>query len=241
MHRFVAERTGPDTARLPEGEARHALTVLRLSAGDQVQLILEETLFSAVITSVSDGVQARLVSALPSPEPSVRVTLLQGLPKADKMDWIVQKCTEAGVFSIVPVQMPRCVAKTDAKDGARKAERWRRIALEAAKQSGRTHVPDVSAPLSAAQAAVSLPRDALKLVPWEEEKAVPLSRALMEHPDSRNICLIIGPEGGMGEDEIAAWKNMGALPVTLGPRIFRTETAALAAVLLTLNAFHEYD
>ena len=100
MHRFFAERIDTDTARLLPQEARHALTVLRLTAGEHVQLILEDQLFDAVLADTAPEVTARLEMALPSPEPRVRVTLYQGLPKADKVDWLVQKCTEAGVSAV---------------------------------------------------------------------------------------------------------------------------------------------
>ena len=217
------------------------MTVLRLKEGDAVQIILEENLYSAEIVSVQDGVWAELSGVLPSPEPSVRVTLVQGLPKADKMDWIVQKCTEAGVYAVIPAQMPRCVVRLQGRDGEKKAERWRRIAAEAAKQSGRTHVPEVSAPAPLESALGSLPPDALLLVPWEEERSFPLRRAAAEHPEAKDIYVVIGPEGGMGEEEIAFLKSRGAVPVTMGPRIFRTETAAAAAVILTLSVSGAYD
>ena len=241
LHRFFAERTRENAARLLPEEARHALTVLRLREGDTVQVILEESLFDARILSIQDGVTAKLLSALPNPEPSVRVWLVQGLPKADKMDWIVQKCTEAGVYAVAPAEMPRCVVRLSGKDGAKKAERWQRIAAEAAKQSGRAHVPEVFAPGSLENALDRAPQGALLLVPWEEERSLPLRKAVAEHPEAKDIILVIGPEGGMGEEEIAFLKARGALPVTMGPRIFRTETAAVAAVILTLSNIGAYD
>ena len=240
MHRFFARRTDDGQVRLLPQEARHALTVLRLKAGNEIQVILEETIWQARILSDREEVTVELRDALPSPEPAVRVTLLQGLPKADKMDWIVQKCTEAGVYAIYPVEMPRCVVRFSGKDGEKKAERWQRIALEAAKQSGRAHVPQIAPPLPAEKALSRISPDALLLVPWEEEKALTLKQAVSSHPESREICLIIGPEGGMGAEEVAVFKARGAIPVTMGPRIFRTETAALAAVLLTLNESGAY-
>ena len=241
LHRFFAERTGENCVRLLPEEARHALTVLRLKEGDAVQIILEERLYDAEILSVQDGVTAELKGALPDPEPAVRVTLVQGLPKADKMDWIVQKCTEAGVYAVMPAEMPRCVVRLSGKDGVKKAERWQKIAAEAAKQSGRARVPAVSAPAALAKVLSALPENALLLVPWEEEKAFPLRQAVAEHADAKDICLVIGPEGGMGEEEIAFLKSKGAVPVTMGPRIFRTETAAVAAVILTLSVRGAYD
>ena len=241
MHRFFAERAGEDTARLFPEEARHALTVLRLEAGAAVQVILDGALYEATLLPGKEETLARLGQALPSPEPSVRVTLFQGLPKADKMDWIVQKCTEAGVHAVVPVLMERSVSRPSGKDGAKKAERWRRIAAEAAKQSGRAWVPPVSEPAAPGKVKSLIPPDSLFLIPWEEENALPLRRAVAQAGQQRDICLLIGPEGGISGDEIAYFRSLGGVPVTMGPRIFRTETAALAACVLALSVSGAYD
>ena len=143
MHRFFAERIDSDTARLLPQEARHALTVLRLKPGENIQLILEDQLFHAVLAAVEPEVTAKLGDPLPSPEPGTRVTVYQGLPKADKVDWLAQKCTEAGVYAVRVMKMTRSVSRLSGKDADKKAERWQRIAQEAAKQSGRAHVPAV--------------------------------------------------------------------------------------------------
>ena len=239
MHRFYAQRLDAETARLLPQEARHALTVLRLKAGDPIQLILEDQLFSAVLNDTSPEVTARLGEALPSPEPAVRVTLYQGLPKADKVDWLAQKCTEAGVYAIRVLEMARSVSRLNAADAARKTERWQRIAQEAAKQSGRAHVPEIEV-VSAKRLPELLAAHDLVLTPWEEARGVSLRQALQSRPDARDIGLIIGPEGGITEDEIEACRAAGAVPVTLGPRIFRTETAGLAALIMTLYERGEY-
>ena len=233
MHRFFAERTTADTARLLPAEARHALTVLRLKPGDQVQLILEDQLFDAVLTETEPETSARITGVLPSPEPDVRVTLYQGLPKADKVDYVVQKGTEAGTYAFRILEMARSVSRLKASDAVRKAERWQRIAEEAAKQSGRAHVPEVKVIDRKALPELLAAHD-LVLVPWEEAKAVSLAQALRARPDARDIALIIGPEGGMTAEEIDVFKAGGAVPVTLGPRIFRTETAGLAAAIMAL-------
>lgn len=233
MHRFFAERVDCDTARLLPQEARHALTVLRLKAGAPIQLILEDQLFDAVLEETSPEVRARVVGTLPSPEPQTRVTLYQGLPKADKVDWLTQKCTEAGVYAIRVLEMARSVSRLEAKDAAKKTERWERIAQEAAKQSGRAHVPSVSV-MSGGTVLPALAGHELVLVPWEDEHAVTLSQAVRSHPDANDIAVIIGPEGGMTAEEVAGYRAAGAVPVTLGPRIFRTETAGLAALIMIL-------
>ena len=234
MHRFFAQRTDENHALLLPEEENHALRVLRLAAGDACQALMEGGVYSARILQTSPRILLQLEESLPSPEPSVRVTLYQGLPKGDKMDYIVQKCTEGGIFRIVPVLFSRCVARWDGKDAEKKAARFQRIAAEAAKQSGRALVPAFSSPLALDQLCAALPRHDLALVPWEEERG----RGIAPHlRGQKDIALIIGPEGGIAPEEIAALTAAGACPVTLGPRIFRTETAGLAALisLLTLT------
>ena len=239
MHRFFAEKVDQDTARLLPQEARHALTVLRLKAGENVQLILEDQLFDAVLIQTEPEVLARLGEALSSPEPGVRVTLYQGLPKADKVDLLTQKCTEAGVYAVRVAEMARSVSRLNGKDGDKKAERWQRIAQEAAKQSGRAHVPEIGI-VSGKLLPELLKAHDLVLVPWEEAHALSLAGALRACPQAQDIAVVIGPEGGMTSEEVEAFKAAGAVPVTLGPRIFRTETAGLAALIMILYERGEY-
>ncbi len=239
MHRFFAVWADAQTARLNGDEARHALTVLRLQKGDNVRVVLDGSLYDAVIADISDGVLVTVGGEQPSPEPGTHITLYQGLPKGDKMDMLTQKCTEAGVWRIVPVQMPRCVVRLDGKDGEKKRERWQRIALEAAKQSGRTHVPEISAPISQKEMLLRLSAHGCVLAPWEDARGLTVPAALSK-TEVDDIAVVIGPEGGMSAEEMEALQGAGALPVTLGPRIFRTETAGLAAVIMALSSRNEY-
>lgn len=232
MHRFFAEPAGDGRAQLPPEEASHALRVLRLTAGDTCQALMDGQVFDAVLEETSPRVLLRLGAAQPSPEPSVRVTLYQGIPKGDKMDYIVQKCTEAGIYRIVPVAFSRCVAKWDWKDAAKKQARFQRIAAEAAKQSGRAWAPPVDLPLSLDGLCRALPGHELALVPWEEQRGRGIRS---QWTDQRDVALVIGPEGGISAEEISALQEAGAIPVTLGKRIFRTETAGLAALISLLT------
>ena len=234
MHRFFAEILSPDRARLFPEEENHALRVLRMQPGDPCQALSDGRVFAAHILEISPRVILSLEEELPSPEPAVRVTLYQGIPKGDKMDYIVQKCTEAGIGRIVPVSFSRCVAKWEQKDGEKKRLRLQRIAAEAAKQSGRALTPEISFPLTLTEVCRALPGHALCLVPWEEQRQGGIGANLNGEKD---IALIIGPEGGIDPREIEALTAAGAKPVTLGKRIFRTETAGLAALisLLTLT------
>ena len=151
MHRFY-----PDPARVTDGleyltkeDARHALKVLRLREGDRVEMLTEGGRWIAGIDGIrGEEVALRKLEPLPSTEPSLQVTLFQGLPKADKMDLIVQKATELGVSRIVPLAMERSVTRIAPADSARKTERWQKIAREAGKQSGRCLLPEVALPVS---------------------------------------------------------------------------------------------
>ena len=228
MHRFFAERLSEDAAVLPPEEENHALRVLRLQAGDDCQALMDGCVYTAVIRETSPRVVLTIQEALPSPEPSVSVTLYQGIPKGEKMDYIVQKCTEAGVCRVVPVAFFRCVARWEGKDAAKKQARYQRIAAEAAKQSGRAVTPDITLPLSFAEMRGEIGAHRLILVPWEEEHGNGIRANWQGEQD---VAIIIGPEGGISSEEIDQLKAAGALPVTLVPRIFRTETAGLAALI----------
>ena len=234
MHRFFADERGIQggIAYLEAEDARHALRVLRLDVGAQVQLFADGQAYAASICQTGpDGVAVRVLEKLKSPEASLRVTLYQGVPKGDKMDYIVQKCTEAGVCRIVPVEMPRCVAHLDGKDD-KKLARWNRIAREAAKQAFRPVTPEVAAPIDLNALCRALPGHQLALVPWEDAREGTLPRLIS--PDIADLAIVIGPEGGMGENEVQRMLDSGARAVTLGPRIFRTETAGLAAIIAAM-------
>ncbi len=240
MHRCWLETDRPlaagETAALSREESDHMVKVLRMKAGEPVQLIAAERLYGAEITSVTDGiVQALIINELPSPEPAVRITLVQGLPKADKLEWIVQKATELGVHRVLPVEMARSVARITNKED-KKNDRLGRIALEAAKQAGRAHVPQVLPAMRFSDALKELKGSLY--VAWEEADALHLSRAVAQD-QPREITLVIGPEGGITAEEIAQLEAIGAKPVTLGRRILRTETAGLCALAVTLAALGE--
>ena len=245
MHRFYAasENCVDSVVSLPEEDARHACTVLRMKPGQQAEIILDNgSRWSAEMLSVSPkDVRLRLLSSLPSTEPSVFVTLYQGLPKSDKMDLIMQKAVELGVSRIVPVLMERCVSRPDPKDSARKLERWRKIVREAGKQSGRCLIPRVSEILTLKQVLADPDLPAVNIVPWENADGNgPLSFS-KTHPGLSSVGVMIGPEGGIDQSEISLLEASGFIPVTLGKRILRTETAGLAAVSAIMCLYGEME
>lgn len=241
MNRFFAP---PDavvaagaTLTLAEEDATHIARVLRLTPGERLIVIAgpgREAL-AEIVTAGAKAVTARIV-ALRSVqrEPELAVRLVQGVAKGEKMDYIVQKATELGVAEFVPVQTDRAVVRLDRERGEEKALRWQRIAREAAQQCGRTVVPSVRAPQSFAQA-LTAPAD-LRILPWEGEATRGLRETLADwRHQTGTIAVFIGPEGGFADSEVAAARAAGCLPVSLGPRILRTETAGPAALTMILH------
>lgn len=239
MATFYLSRTGGvgEVIPLPKEEAQHALKVLRLGVGDEIDALDGEgRRFAAAIESIDGGAaEVRLLRELSSNEPPVRVTLYQGLPKADKLDFIVQKLTELGAARVVPVKMERCVVKSDAKDGVKRRERLQKIAHEAAKQCRRACPPEVMEPLTWKQTLARMAEHDLLLVPWEDAEGLTLKQVCAAQPDARDIGIVVGPEGGMTAAEVASMAQAGARVVTLGPRILRAETAAVASVAMAMT------
>jgi len=165
------------------------------------------------------------IRATPS-EPGLRLILLQGLPKADKMELIVQKATELGIHRIVPLRCERSVSRDSGR-----LPRWRIIAREAAEQCGRTIVPGIDDPISfsaffTTERSAGLHGIAL----WEREEGTGFREALKRMIDARCLYLLVGPEGGLASDEVELARRLGLVTVSLGPRILRTETATLVAL-----------
>ena len=236
MHSFYIDPPAGGVASLPPEEAKHAAKVLRLRPGDEVcGMDGAGRRWRCEVGEVSGGVTVRLLEELPPNEAPVRVTVYEGLPKADKLDFIAQKLTELGAAALTPVKMERCVVRLDAKDGAKRRERLEKIAREAAKQCGRALPPRIDAPLVWPRALQAMAAHELLLVPWEEARGERLKDAHGRHSGARDIGIVIGPEGGMTAAEVDAMTAAGACAVTLGPRILRTETAAVVAAALAMQ------
>ncbi len=234
MHRFFIDRRQirRDTALIEGEDAEHISKVLRLRRGDAVELCDGQgNDYEAVIKSVGkSGVEVRIEKSFPSQgEPGLKVVLYQAIPKSAKMDLIIQKCVELGVYRIIPVVTARTIVKLkDAEDEIHKVSRWQRIAKEAAKQSKRGIIPEVSLPVPFSQAVGQSP-EMLRIFPWENERKVGLKGVFEATSGWKNgIAVMVGPEGGWEEREVEAAKEMGWNIVSLGPRILRTETVGVA-------------
>lgn len=232
MHRFFVEPgcIADGAVTIAGDDVKHISKVLRLRCGDEI--IICDSCGSDYVCAIEDispsQVVARILQKSPNTaESPLRITVYQGLPKSDKMDYIVQKCVELGVVSIVPVATARAVVKLH--DEEKKRTRWQKIAAEAAKQCGRGIIPQVGAVQSFAEVIDSLDADALNILPYENENQHRLKDALNGFEGNR-VNIIIGPEGGFDPSETDAALQKGVHVVTLGPRILRTETAPIAAV-----------
>jgi len=215
-------------------EAHHIIRVLRLGHGDLVSISdgkSEESV--GVISEVdtrSTKIKIRVLYKNKFEETKPTITLLQGLPKGEKFDWIIQKCTEIGVSRIVPIITQRTVVNIAPTKLEHRMMRWKKIAEEAAKQSMRMDIPEIAELLTFDEALKEIDRHHLSLIPWEQERNISLKKVLKDIDQSiTKVAVFIGPEGGFSPDEAEMARTHGAVPVSLGPRILRTETAAIAA------------
>lgn len=233
VHHFFADDVSGDRITLSRDDSRHALRVLRIRAGERITIsdgmgsVVEATVADAAGDRLTADVSARRNEARPRPA----LCVAQAVPKRGKLDLIVQKLTELGVSSIAPFASERSVPRWDASKGDAHAARLREVARQAAMQSRRAWLPDVSAPVAADSLAFDTPAFVL-----DESAATRLTAALpADAPGS--VAIVVGPEGGLTEDEVTAFRDHGATPVTLGPMILRTETAGLAAAAIVLSRY----
>lgn len=237
MHRFFTYEIQPHTAVVRGDDVKHIAKVLRLRPGDAVQLCDGQgNECDAVIASIApDSVVCDTGPwRRANTEPAVSVTLFQCLPKAGKMETIIQKCVELGACGFVPVQSLRCVVVLKPPYAGR-IERWQRVSEEAAKQSRRGIIPTVSEPVDLTK--LDFAGFDLVLAAYENERTVSLKAALQGFSGTR-IAIVIGPEGGFSEDEIGTLTAKGAKSASLGTRILRTETAGMA---MTAQILYEVE
>ena len=237
MPRFFVDRQPENGLLVLRGEdAHHAGRVLRLRQGEALTLCDGEGIdYDCTVEQIEkDAVLCRVRDRHPAAtEPGQRLTLFMALPKGDKMEFIVQKAVELGVSEIVPYLSKNCVSRPDKTD--KKVERWRKIAVEAAKQCGRGVLPAVHAVVPAAEAVRLAAQAETALFLYENEKQTGLRDALAGGV-GKTVSLMVGPEGGFAPEEAAAAKEAGLVSVSLGTRILRCETAPVAALAAVLYA-----
>jgi len=234
LRRFYIEETEKKDGLciIPEKEAKHMIKVLRMKQGDRFILMnYKGERFEARIEGISRfEVSARIIKELPKPPSSpVSINICQAVIKTRMMDYMVEKTSELGVSRITPFYSERTVIKFDDKKALNKTRHWREIARSASKQSGRLLPADISEPLrfdDLIKFAGDI--DGVKIVLWESERIKDLKEMLVSKGPSSNFTGIIGPEGGFTKREIDQLKNAGIVSVSLGSRILRAETAAIA-------------
>lgn len=247
MHRFFIppDWIRGETVWLGDDVAHQLRHVLRLRPGARV-VVLDDRGWEYEVQLVAverQEARGNILARRPaSGEPPVQLTLAQAVLKKDNFEWVLQKGTEVGVARFVPLITARTVAAGDDGVSAAKQERWARIVREAAEQSRRGALPVVDAPLALGAALDSLSAD-LTLIAWEEERATSLREAVapLRAADAPQVTVFVGPEGGFTADEVAQAQARGAVPVTLGARILRAETAATAAALLVFYELGALD
>lgn len=233
MPRFFVDKVNEGTHVLSGSDALHVMKSLRMKPGEEITLCSGDNFdyFCIIDKIIEDDVYLSVKEKSPNvSEPETKITLYQGVPKLDKMELIVQKCVEIGVCKIVPLMTSRCVSKPDTKTMSKKIERWRRISKEAAKQSGRGIVPEILEAVNIKDIHMLSGYD--ESIVFYECGGDRVSKIITCKP--RSVAVFIGPEGGFETSEIEHLTKQGAKKASFGPRILRTETAAISAVTLIL-------
>lgn len=240
MHRFYVP-----AARIADGKVHFSTeqhsqlrNVLRMRPGDVVAVFDGSGAeFSAVLESDKSGGFAAAITETRAPdtEPSTRLTIIQGIPKGDKLELILQKCTELGAAEFLITATERSVPKIPRDGPHPKLERWRSIVMEAAEQSGRVRVPVVEVMRSMSEALARVSGRGTILIAWEEQRGAELLSVLRRQRHMTDVALIVGPEGGLTSAEVNTAIEAGGEPISLGTRILRTETATIAATTLLIH------
>ncbi len=247
MHRFFVARNRIDLYEkqiiIEDEDVKHISKVLRLKPEDIVEIcdgIGGEYICEIESINKNDVLLSILEEKRSTQEAPIEVILYQGIPKGAKMDLIIQKTTELGITDIIPVEMERTIVQFDNdKDKSKKVERWQKIALEAAKQSKRGIVPTIHMPITFKAAVEHSKGNQLNIMPYENEedvgfKGIIESLTYDEKSSIKNVGIWIGPEGGFDETEVLKAVESKIHPITLGPRILRTETAGFTILSLVM-------
>ena len=239
MFNFFAEENSRhgENYIISGSDYNHIKNVLRMNIGEKILVsengkssLCEITSFDGESATVSIVEKDYQDTSLP-----IKIYLFQGLPKSDKMELIIQKAVELGADGIIPVEMNRCVVKLDDKKKKSKTSRWQAIAESAAKQSKRTIIPEVFDVLTYKQAIEKAKELEMFIVPYENKDGMKATKdALLQMKAGSTIGIFIGPEGGFEENEIELATNAGGKTVSLGKRILRTETAAIASITMCM-------
>jgi 16S rRNA (uracil1498-N3)-methyltransferase len=228
--RFIADTSTPTTASLLGDQAAHLARVLRATPGQVYDIVANGFLHRAEITSVSENEVLFTLHEELETDAALPLHLILAIFKFDHMEWAIEKATELGIAKITPV-LARRTEKHLAQSALKRSERWRRIALEASKQSRRTTIPEISNPTALQQTLEQEATTPTRILLSETEQTTSLTAALTA-AQSSDTAIAIGPEGGWTPDEMFLFTQHTWQPVTLGPRILRAETAVIAAIAI---------
>lgn len=234
MHHFFVdqEQIGPEVIQITGPDVNHMKNVLRMGPGEQILISngVDKDYLCEILEVASLQVTARILSVDESGcELPARLYLFQGIPKSDKMELIIQKAVELGVYQIIPVETKRAVVKLDKKKEESKLRRWRAVSESAAKQSKRLIIPEVAQVMTFQEALIFAGQFDLNLIPYEHAKGMAETREILTGiKPGMGVGIFIGPEGGFEDSEVELAESWGAKQITLGKRILRTETAGLA-------------
>ena len=221
-------------------DVNHLKNVLRVKNGDKVEIcnLCNQQNYNCQIKEINrEYINTKILEKMSEiAESNVKVTIFQGIPKAEKMEWVIQKAVELGVYDIVPVEMKRCVVKLKEKVLDKKLQRWQKISEVAAKQCGRNLIPKIHPVITSKDIANQINQYDVILVAYEDEKHITLKQELLKlkQKDDIKIGIIIGPEGGLESKDVEIWREKGAKIITLGRRILRTETVALQCLSIIM-------
>lgn len=238
MRRFFISSSLTDEMVITGDDVHHISKVLRMKTGDKCIVVAPDgtTGLAAISDIMSKQINLSLINIIDdNKEPAVRVILVQGLPKSDKMDYIVQKAVELGVHQIIPMIAERSVVQYNAQKKIARVERWQKIAAEASKQCRRSKIPEVTGIQTLRDILPQFDDKTELILLYEGKTSVRLHDVLIASR-SDTIAIIVGPEGGFSEEEVALAAAHNAAIVTMGPRILRTETAAVASMAVIMYA-----
>lgn len=230
------EQIESDIIKIQGQDVNHIKNVLRQKVGDEIIICnsdKQENYLCDIEKIEKELIECKIVRQLEDFKSNIKVTIMQGLPKKDKMDLVIQKSVELGAFAIQPVDMERCIVKYQEKDKKKKIERWQKISEVAAKQCDRDFIPKVNNVMSLKNICKILPEYDIVILAYEKEEKTTLKEALRSIKEKYGekeikIAVIVGPEGGISPKEVEIIKeNNNVITVTLGKRILRTETVAL--------------
>ncbi len=243
MYQFFVqeEQFVTDRISILGSDVNHIKNVLRMKSGERVRVSISDNgrSFFGIIDTITDDEVVVLIESEDEngTELANRIYLFQGLPKGDKMELIIQKAVELGVYEIIPVAMKNCVVKLDDKKAASKVKRWQAISESAAKQSKRTLIPEIQMPLTWKEALKKAEELDVLLVPYENERGMEATREILQSIKSgQSIGIFVGPEGGFAPEEI---EMVTGHRISLGRRILRTETAGLATLSMLIFCLDE--